>query len=134
LRIEQKIPDSNNLFLTDEHDGETMLIKSVAFDQLLKERGREEKIQAFPKDIRETLLKLGQQKRICQSMLTQGNLIIILIKYSDSAYCLKLEMIYLTNRLGSTLCYNQGGALKTIFSANYAYCSSWHSNCTERLI
>lgn len=66
MRIEQKIPDSNNLFLTDEHDREMMLIKSVAFDQLLKERGREEKIQAFPKDIRETLLKLGQPKRICQ--------------------------------------------------------------------
>ncbi|WP_274596523.1 hypothetical protein [Microcystis aeruginosa] len=42
------------------------LIKSVAFDQLLKERGREEKIEAFPKDIRETLLKLEQQKRTCQ--------------------------------------------------------------------
>ena len=52
--------------MTDEHDGEMMLIKSVAFDQLLKERESEEKIQAFPKDIRETLLKLGQQKRICQ--------------------------------------------------------------------
>lgn len=89
--------------MTDEHDGEMMLIKSVAFDQLLKERGSEEKIQAFPKDNRETLLKLGQQKRICQSMLTHGNLIIILIKYSDSAYCLKFEMIYLTNRLDFVL-------------------------------
>lgn len=61
LRIEQQIPESNNLFLTDEHDLEMMLIKSAAFDKLLKERGSEEKIQAFPKDIRETLLKLGQE-------------------------------------------------------------------------
>lgn len=60
-RIEQQIPDSNNLFLTDEHDLEMMLIKSAAFDKLLKERGSEEKIAAFSKDIRETLLKLVQQ-------------------------------------------------------------------------
>ncbi len=60
-RIEQQILDSNNLFLTDEHDLEMMLIKSAAFDKLLKERGSEEKIAAFPKDIRETLLKLGQE-------------------------------------------------------------------------
>ena len=60
-RIEQQISDSNNLFLTDEHDLEMMLIKSAAFDKLLKERGSEEKIAAFSKDIRETLLKLGQE-------------------------------------------------------------------------
>lgn len=60
-RIEQQITDSNNLFLTDEHDLEMMLIKSDAFDKLLKERGSEEKIAAFSKDIRETLLKLGQE-------------------------------------------------------------------------
>lgn len=60
-RIEQQIPDSNNLFLTDEHDLEMMLIKSAAFDKLLKERGSEEKIAAFSKGIRETLLKLGQE-------------------------------------------------------------------------
>ncbi|CCI16173.1 conserved hypothetical protein [Microcystis aeruginosa PCC 9806] len=60
-RIEQQIPDSNNLFLTDEHDLEMMLIKSAAFDKLLKERGSEEKIAAFSKNIRETLLKLGQE-------------------------------------------------------------------------
>jgi len=40
---------------------EMMLIKSAAFDKLLKERGSEEKIAAFSKDIRETLLKLGQE-------------------------------------------------------------------------
>ena len=60
-RIEQQISDSNHLFLTDEHDLEMMLIKSAAFDKLLKERGSEEKIAAFSKDIRETLLKLGQE-------------------------------------------------------------------------
>jgi 5S rRNA maturation endonuclease (ribonuclease M5) len=60
-RIEQQIPDSNNLFLTDEHYWEMMLIKSAAFDKLLKERGSEEKIKAFTEDIRETLLKLGQE-------------------------------------------------------------------------
>jgi 5S rRNA maturation endonuclease (ribonuclease M5) len=58
-RIEQQILDSNNLFLTDEHDLEMMLIKSAAFDKLLKES--EEKIKAFTEDIRETLLKLGQE-------------------------------------------------------------------------
>lgn len=60
-RIEQQILDSNNLFLTDEHDLEMMLIKSAAFDKLLKERESEEKIKAFTEDIRETLLKLGQE-------------------------------------------------------------------------
>jgi len=42
-------------------------------------------------------------------------------------------MIYLTSQIGSILCYDQGWALKTIFSADHAYCSYWHSNCTERL-
>ncbi|MDB9410237.1 hypothetical protein PN434_17260 [Microcystis aeruginosa CS-558/01A06] len=41
------MPDSNHLFLTDEHDLEMMLIKSAAFDKLLKERGSEKKCSFF---------------------------------------------------------------------------------------
>ncbi|ACK69314.1 conserved hypothetical protein [Gloeothece citriformis PCC 7424] len=52
---------SDNLLLTDDHDLEMMLIKSPAFEKFLRERGSEEKINKFPKDIRETLLEVGQE-------------------------------------------------------------------------
>ena len=43
---------SANLFYTDSHDLETMLINSPAFDKLISEFGSEEKISQFKKDIK----------------------------------------------------------------------------------
>ncbi|MDB9312411.1 DUF4435 domain-containing protein [Spirulina sp. CS-785/01] len=48
-----------NLFRTDTHDLETLLIQSPALEKVLIELGSEEKIKQFSQDIRETLLNAG---------------------------------------------------------------------------
>jgi Protein of unknown function (DUF4435) len=55
--LEGTVPSSPNLFLTDTHDLETMLLKSPALEKVLLEHGSEEKIKLFGKDIRQTLLE-----------------------------------------------------------------------------
>jgi len=50
---------STNLFLTDYHDLETMLVQSPAFDQVLAEFYSEEKIKLCAQDVRMTVLKAG---------------------------------------------------------------------------
>ncbi len=58
-RLENNLPESPNILLTDDHDLEMMMIKTDALDKLINERGSEEKIKN--KNIREILLKLGQE-------------------------------------------------------------------------
>jgi len=58
-RLSGFIYESPNLFRTDSHDLETMLIASPALDKVLCERGSAEKIANFGRDIRETLLEIG---------------------------------------------------------------------------
>ena len=60
-RLEGQAISSLNIILTDEHDLETMLIKSPAFDKLIKELGSENKIEQFNQDIREFLLSEGKK-------------------------------------------------------------------------
>lgn len=48
-----------NLFRTDTHDLETMIINSPAFDKLISEFGSEEKILKFNQDIKLAILKSG---------------------------------------------------------------------------
>ncbi|MCU0547334.1 MAG: DUF4435 domain-containing protein [Oscillatoriaceae cyanobacterium Prado104] len=55
--VEGTVPSSPNLFLTDTHDLETMLLKSPALEKVLAEHGSEAKIKLFAKDIRQTLLE-----------------------------------------------------------------------------
>lgn len=51
----------NNLFLTDDHDLEMMLIKSPALDKLLKEFASEDKLNELKLDIKEVLLNLSYE-------------------------------------------------------------------------
>lgn len=58
-RLSGFIDESPNLFRTDSHDLETMLIASPALDKVLRERGSAEKIANFGREIRATLLEIG---------------------------------------------------------------------------
>lgn len=61
--LEQKKPDNPNLFTTDTHDLETMLLESPALEKVLDEFGSVDKINEFVKksgkSIRTVLLKTG---------------------------------------------------------------------------
>ena len=61
--LEGQPPHSPNLFWTDTHDLETMLLASPALDRLLSERGDEVKLAEFMQgagaDVRDALLRLG---------------------------------------------------------------------------
>lgn len=63
-RIEDGIFHSPNLFITDSHDIETMMLASPALEKILMEWGSENKIQEFVrqhgKDVRQILLEIGQ--------------------------------------------------------------------------
>ncbi|MGA1263375.1 MAG: DUF4435 domain-containing protein [Prochlorothrix sp.] len=49
-----------NLFRTDTHDLETLILKSLALDKILNEFGSEEKLEEHKGDFREVLLRLGK--------------------------------------------------------------------------
>jgi hypothetical protein len=53
------LPDMPNLFFTDTHDLETMLLKSPALEKLLGEFGSEDKLAKFERNVREILLAAG---------------------------------------------------------------------------
>lgn len=61
-RLEGKQPASPNLFTTDTHDLETMILESKALEKLLTEYGSVTKIRKFTekagKDIRQALLDI----------------------------------------------------------------------------
>lgn len=59
-RLENNLPSSPNLVLTDCHDLEMMILKSPALEKVLSERGSEDKIEEFGKDIRLTVLEIGK--------------------------------------------------------------------------
>jgi len=63
-RLEGKHPSSPNLFLTDTHDIETMMLKSPALEKLLGEFGSTRKIGRFVNDhnksVRQALVEGGQ--------------------------------------------------------------------------
>ncbi len=56
--LEDSQPTSENIFQTDTHDLETLLIQSPALDKLLCEYGSEEKLE--DKDVRSILLACGK--------------------------------------------------------------------------
>ncbi|MEY3866208.1 MAG: hypothetical protein RLZZ338_99 [Cyanobacteriota bacterium] len=58
--LEGNEPRSPNLFFTDTHDIETMMLKSPALEKILREHGSEAKINNFGKDVRATLLESGK--------------------------------------------------------------------------
>jgi hypothetical protein len=53
------LPDLPNLFFTDTHDLETLLLKSPALEKLLGELGSQEKLAKFRRDVRAVLLGAG---------------------------------------------------------------------------
>jgi hypothetical protein len=58
-RLKDSLEQKSNLFRTDTHDLETMIIKSPAFDKVVAEFGSEEKISQFDRDIRQAILESG---------------------------------------------------------------------------
>lgn len=58
-RVHGTLPDGPNLFFTDAHDLETMLILSPALEKVLHEHGSVAKIEALGRSVREHLLELG---------------------------------------------------------------------------
>ncbi len=58
-RLQGFLDDNPNLFRTDLHDLETMLINSPALDKVIAEFGSEDKITGFGKDIRTVILEDG---------------------------------------------------------------------------
>ena len=58
-RLQNSLYTSPNLFYTDTHDLETMLIQSPALDKVITEFGSEEKIAQFQPDVRLTLIEIG---------------------------------------------------------------------------
>jgi Protein of unknown function (DUF4435) len=57
--LEAKNQNVANLFLTDFHDLECLILISPALEKVLAEFGSENKINKFSKDIRETLFEIG---------------------------------------------------------------------------
>lgn len=58
-QLENAVPSSQNLLVTDTHDLETMILKSPALEKVIAEFCSEEKIAKFNRDIQETLLAAG---------------------------------------------------------------------------
>jgi hypothetical protein len=57
--LNRTLPDRPNLFFTDTHDLETMLLKSPALEKLIGELGSKEKLAKFGHDVRSVLLTTG---------------------------------------------------------------------------
>jgi hypothetical protein len=53
------LPQADNLFFTDSHDLETLLIQSPALEKVLGELGSKEKINKLGRDVRDVLLDAG---------------------------------------------------------------------------
>lgn len=52
-------PNSLNMFITDDHDIEAMLIKSPAFEKVVSEFCSEDKVKLFGQDVRQVILRTG---------------------------------------------------------------------------
>ncbi|MEA5619583.1 DUF4435 domain-containing protein [Cronbergia sp. UHCC 0137] len=88
-------PYSNpNLFRTDTHDLETMLLNSPALEKVIAEFGSEEKITRFGQDIRTVLLEVGTPIGYLRwvSQLDGLNLTFNGIKFSSFINELTLEL------------------------------------------
>lgn len=77
-RLEGKKLTSSNMFITDSHDLETMILKSPALEKLLVEYGSVKKIEKFTQqhsqDLRQVLLDLGRSVGSLRWISLQRNL------------------------------------------------------------
>ena len=55
--LTKRLPDSENVFVTDEHDVEMMMVKTEAFYRVVRQLGSRPKIEEFPGDLRELILE-----------------------------------------------------------------------------
>ena len=85
--LDQKISASQNLFLTDAHDLELMIIQSLAFEKFLNEFGSVEKVAAFVKkcrkEMRIKLLELVQPLGYLRWLSLRENLS---LKFEDLSF------------------------------------------------
>ncbi len=102
-RLEGNLPSSSNLLLTDEHDLEMMLLKSLALDKVISERGSEDKINKFGQDIRLTLLEQGKRIGYLRWVSLKENLS---LKFEDLSFSKFIEK--------STLVIDTGKLVKTV--------------------
>ena len=101
--LEETLPLSPNLLLTDTHDLETMLLKSPALEKVVTEHGSAKKIESFAKDIRQTLL---------ESAKIIGYLRWASLKFN---YCLKFKGLAFKDFVDDkTLALNESDLIKTV--------------------
>lgn len=96
-KLEENYELLPNVLLTDDHDLEIMMIKSPAFDKLMKERGSEQKIKKFiNQDIRNDLLQSGKKLGYLRWISLKNNLG---LKFEDLNYSkfLKKETLLIDN-------------------------------------
>jgi len=98
-RLELNLPSSSNLLLTDEHDLEMMLLKSLALDKVLSERGSEDKINNFGQDIRLTLLERGKKIGYLRWVSFKENLSLKFEELSFSRFIDKATLVIDTGKL-----------------------------------
>lgn len=98
-RLEGTLPSSSNLLLTDEHDLEMMLLKSLALEKVISERGSEDKINKFGKNIRLTLLESGKRIGYLRWVSLKDNLFLKFEELSFSKFIDKATLVIDTGKL-----------------------------------
>ncbi len=118
--LEGKTPESKNLFLTDTHDMETMILKSPAFDKFLSEYGSEGKIKLFVKQ---------QNKAVRKKLLDEGMHLGYLRWISEEAKTedkLKFDKLPFGKFVDKeTLTVNQQKLLETIKNHSQQHALDW---------
>ncbi|MEQ8752940.1 MAG: DUF4435 domain-containing protein [Coleofasciculus sp. G1-WW12-02] len=98
-RLDENLSSSSNLLLTDDHDLEMMLLKSLALDKVLSERGSEDKINNFGQDIRLTLLESGKRIGYLRWVSLKENLSLKFKELSFSKFIDKATLVIDTAKL-----------------------------------
>lgn len=98
-RLEGNLPSSSNLLLTDEHDLEMMLLKSLALEKVISERGSEDKINKFSQNIRLTLLETGKRIGYLRLVSLKDNLSLKFEELSFSKFIDKATLVIDTGKL-----------------------------------
>jgi len=98
-RLEGNLPSSSNLLLTDEHDLEMMLLKSLALEKVISERGSEDKINKFAQNIRLTLLERGKRIGYLRWVSLKDNLSLKFEELSFSKFIDKATLVIDTGKL-----------------------------------
>jgi hypothetical protein len=98
-RLEGNLHSSSNLLLTDDHDLEMMLLKSLALEKVISERGSEDKINKFGQNIRLTLLESGKRIGYLRWVSLKDNLFLKFEELSFSKFIDKATLVIDTGKL-----------------------------------